>query len=233
MPINVERRPKSTMQQTFLQNEESYAPADGHPFSAIGRRHQGSAPYNGVLVQMAAVALVAMGLSGCAGTHREGLKVVQADGAHEIVLRNPVHFGAVTVGSDSTYWYHGLTPGRYKVEATDETGDYYAGEGDALIFGASRSSDGKVVELRTLGGFWLARNPLAQPAFKLYRINPKNADGSEVPMSLRMGLIPYVIDNLTGNGIGIGTWSWQFVPMLHQEDDIDRLTDATRPIGAR
>jgi hypothetical protein len=181
---------------------------------------------------LAAVSLVAaMGLSGCAVNQREGLRSVQPENAHEIVLLKPVHFAAVTVGGDTTHWYHGLAPGRYKVEATDETGDYYVGEGQALIFGASRSADGQVTEPRTLGGFWLARTPLAQPAFKLYRVNPKNADGSEIPTSLRMGVIPYAIDHLTGNRIGLGVWSWQFVPMLHREDDVDRLTNAVRPMN--
>ncbi|GKS73322.1 hypothetical protein AVME950_00520 [Acidovorax sp. SUPP950] len=181
------------------------------------------------LVLILATQVVVFSLSGCAAKQREGLQVVTAENAHEVVLFKTVHFAGVTVGAGSTSWYHGLAPGRYKVEATDDEGDYYAGDGSLLIFGASLTADGEVLEPRTLGGFWLARSPLAQPAFKLYRINPKNSDGSERQMSWQLGLIPYAIDNLTGNRIGIGVWSWQFVPMLHRDDDVDRLIDAARP----
>ncbi|WP_298212378.1 hypothetical protein [Acidovorax sp.] len=154
--------------------------------------------------------------------------MVQTKDAHEIVLRKPVRFDAIAVGGGNTHWYHGLEAGRYRVEAVDDAGDYYLGEGKSLVLGASRAPDGQVSEPLTMGGFWLARDPRAQPAFKLYRVNPKNSDGSEIPESLRMGIIPYAIDNLSGNRLGIGVWSWQFVPMLHREDDLDRLTDATR-----
>jgi hypothetical protein len=178
-----------------------------------------------VLVFLACVAA----MSGCATNNREGLRPVPPDEASEMVLTKPIYFAAVGAGSSSTYWYHGLAPGRYKVEATDDTGDYYAGDGQLLIFGASREADGQVEEPRALGGFWLSRNRNAQPAFKLYRINPKNIDGSGLSEDMRLGPVVYAVLAASGatNRMGLGDWSWQFVPMVYRGDDVDRLIEVT------
>ena len=176
----------------------------------------------GALWMSAFVTLLAFALSGCANTTLGGLQVVPSEQVHEVVLLKPINFAASSVGGSSIHWYHGLMPGRYKLEARDEIGDFYVGEKDSLVFGASRTKDGNIDEPRTSGGFWLARNSDARPMLKLFRINPSHERRSA-------GLVVDAINQFAGlQTLGLRSWIWQFVPIVHHEDDVDRLQEAAR-----